>query len=228
MSGPRAVIFDVDGTLVDSNDLHVACWQRAFREFGKEVPFAAIRRQVGKGGDQMLPVFFSPDELKRFGKELTEYRTELYKREYLPKVKPWPRVRQLMERIHADGRKIALASSSKKDELERLIKLIACEDILDAITTGDDAEHTKPAPDIFAVALRKLGTSAEDAIAVGDTPYDAQAARKLDLAIVGVLCGGFPEQELRDSGCSAIYKDPADLLEQYAATPLAGNAVGAT
>ena len=222
MAGPKAVIFDVDGTLVDSNDLHVECWRQAFRRFGKDVPFAAIRQQVGKGGDQMLPVFFSPEELRRIGKDLTEYRTELYKRDYLPLVKPFPRVRELMEKLHSDGKMIALATSSKKDEVERLVKLIACEDILDVVTTGDDAERTKPAPDIFAVALGKLDVSASDAIAVGDSPYDAEASRKLGLSIIGVLCGGFPEQWLRDAGCCAIYDSPADLLERYIESPLDG------
>ena len=221
MAGPRAVIFDVDGTLVDSNDLHVQCWQEAFRHFGKDVPFDAIRRQVGKGGDQMLPVFFSPDELKRFGKELSGYRTKLYQRDYLPKVKPWPRVRELMQRVHDDGKKIALATSSKKDEVETLIKLIACKDILDVVTTGDDAERTKPAPDIFEAALSKLDLNAADAIAVGDTPYDGEASRKLRLPIVGMLCGGFSEEWLRQAGCCMIYKDPADLLQHYVKSPLA-------
>src|SRR4030095_12007181 len=112
----EAVIFDVDGTLVDSVNLHAKAWQVAFEKFEKEVSFEAIRRQIGKGADQLLPVFFSTEELQRFGRELEEFRAKLFRTEYLPQVKPFPKVRELLRRIQDDGRKIALASSAKKDE----------------------------------------------------------------------------------------------------------------
>ena len=212
----KAVIFDVDGTLVDSVDLHARAWQEAFRRFGREVAFQEVRRQIGKGGDQLMPVFFSREELERIGEELEEYRGDLYKREYLPRVRAFPRVRELFERVIEDGHRIALASSAKEEELAAYKKIADIEDLVDEETSADDAEKSKPHPDIFEAALERLGdVNARDAIVVGDTPYDAEAAGKLGLTTIGVLCGGFPADDLRAAGCVKLYRDPADLLAQY-------------
>ena len=212
----RAVIFDIDGTLVDSVDLHAQAWQEAFKRFGREIPYQDVRHQIGKGGDQLMPVFFSKEELDRFGEELEKYRGDLYKREYLPRVRGFPKVRELFERIKADGKRIALASSAKEDELETYKKVARIEDLVEKETSADDADKSKPHPDIFEAALEQLGDIAPDeAIVVGDTQYDAQAAGKLNLRTIGMLCGGFPEEELREAGCIAIYRDPADLLARY-------------
>ncbi len=217
----RAVIFDIDGTLVDSVDLHARAWQEAFRHFGREVPYEQVRHQIGKGGDQLMPVFFSEEELNRFGTEMEEYRGELYKRDYLSLVRPFPRVRELFLRVRADGHRIALASSAKGDELETYKKLLQIGDLISGETSADDAAKSKPHPDIFAAGLKELGDPApQEVIVVGDTPYDAEAAGKLDLRTVGVLCGGFPEDELREAGCVAIFRDPADLLARYEESPL--------
>ena len=115
----EAVIFDIDGTIVDSVDLHARAWQRAFAKFGKNIAFEAIRTQIGKGADQLMPVYFSKQELEHFGEEMETYRGELFKEEYLPKVKAFPKVRQLFERLRGDNKLISLASSAKKDELVR-------------------------------------------------------------------------------------------------------------
>src|SRR5437868_9930100 len=114
----KAVIFDIDGTLVDSVDLHARAWQEALRHFGREIPYAQVRQQIGKGGDQLMPVFFSKEELAEFGEELEKYRGDLYKREYLLRVMSFPKVREMFERIKQDGKKIALASSAKEEELK--------------------------------------------------------------------------------------------------------------
>jgi HAD superfamily hydrolase (TIGR01509 family) len=218
----KAVIFDIDGTLIDSVDLHAAAWREAVRHFGHHLPQERIREQIGKGGDLLMAALLPEDEVRRRGKEIEEYRLDLFKREYLPEVKPFPMVRELFERIEADGLRIALASSAKKGELERYKQIAGIDDLLDAETSSDDAEKSKPHPDIFEAALDRLeGIAAVDAIAVGDTPYDAQAAGKAGLRTIGVLCGGWPEQELRDAGCTAIYRDPADLLRHYDQSPLA-------
>ncbi|MCA1849463.1 MAG: HAD family hydrolase, partial [Acidobacteria bacterium] len=206
---------------VDSVDLHAKAWQEAFRHFGREVPYEQVRHQIGKGGDQLMPVFFSKEELERFGEELEKFRGDLYKREYLPRVRAFPKVRELFERVKADGKRIALASSAKEDELGTYKKIARIEDLVEEQTSADDAEKSKPHPDIFEAALERLGDNApEAAIAVGDTPYDAEAAGKLGLRTIGVLCGGFPEEELRTAGCIAIYRDPTDLLERYDESPL--------
>jgi HAD superfamily hydrolase (TIGR01549 family) len=217
-----AAIFDIDGTLVDSVDLHAAAWQMALERFGKNVSLEKVRRQIGKGGDQLMPVFLSPIELKRFGAELEQYRSELFKRKFLPRVKAFPAVRQLFERIRQDGKRVALASSAKGDELKTYKKIAGIDDLIETETSSDDAERSKPYPDIFHAALAELGDVAPDAVlVVGDTPYDAEAAGKANLRTLGLLCGGWSDNDLRKAGCVAIYRDPAELLELYDESPLA-------
>jgi HAD superfamily hydrolase (TIGR01549 family) len=223
-----AVIFDIDGTLVDSVDLHARAWQEAFREFGREVEYERVRHQIGKGGDQLLPVFFTPEELERFGERMEKFRGDLFKREYLPKVRAFPAVRELFERVRADGKRIALASSAKEEELEAYKEIANVADLVEEETSKDDVERSKPHPDIFASALAKLGRpAARQVIVVGDTPYDAEAAGRVSLQTVGVLCGGFPERELRAAGCVEIYRDPADILARYEETALCRPATNA-
>ena len=215
----KAVIFDIDGTLVDSVDLHAQAWKEAFKHYGKDIPFQQIRHQIGKGGDQLMPVFFSREELDEFGEEMEEYRSKLFKREFLPRVRSFPLVRELFERIKADNKRIALASSAKEDELAVYKKIARIEDLVEEETSADDAEKSKPHPDIFEAALGQLsGISKDEAVVIGDTPYDAEAAGKLRIRTIGVLCGGFPERELRAAGCMDIYDDPADLLARYEET----------
>lgn len=225
----KAIIFDIDGTLVDSVDLHARAWQEAFRKFGREVAFERVRHQIGKGGDQLMPVFFSAEELERFGEELEKYRGELFKREYLSQVRAFPQVRELFERIRRDGKRIALASSAKKEELTTYKEIARITDLVEEETSADDAEKSKPHPDIFEAALAALGdVRADEALVIGDTPYDAEAAGKIKLRTIGVLCGGFPEAELRAAGCVTLYRDPADLLARYDDSPLAQPSSAAT
>ncbi len=153
----KAVIFDVDGTLVDSVDLHARAWQEAFDRFGKKIPFEQVRSQIGKGGDQLMPVFFSKQELEEFGEEMEKFRGDLFKREYLPRVKAFPDVRELFERVRREGQRIALASSAKEDELKTYKKIARIEDLVEEETSADDAEKSKPHPDIFEAALAQLG-----------------------------------------------------------------------
>ena len=212
----RAFIFDVDGTLVDSNELHVDSWDRAFRKFGKQFPREALRAQIGKGSDQYLPEFLTPDEIDRFGKELDEYRSELFRKEYLPRVRPFPKVRELFQRIRDDHKRIVLASSGKKADTEYYVKILKIENLIEGYISGDDADNSKPAPDIFAASLKKLGDiSPADAVTVGDTRFDIEAAAKAGLKTIAFLCGGTPESVLREAGAVAIYRDPADFLAHY-------------
>ena len=215
----EAVIFDVDGTLIDSVDLHAAAWQEALAKYGVEVSFDTIRRQIGKGGDQLLPVFLTEQQLNEFGERLEKDRAAIFKKKYLPQARAFPGVRALFERIRADGKRIALASSSKADEVEHYKRLAEIEDLVDAATSKDDADKSKPCPDIFQAVLERLEMRPSRAIAVGDTPWDAQAATKTGLKIIGFLCGGFPEAELREAGCIAIYEGPQDLLNRYEQSP---------
>lgn len=219
----RAVIFDVDGTLVDSVGLHARAWQEAFRRFGKDLPFEAIRRQIGKGSDQLLPVFLSEAEIGEFGAALDMFRKDLYRREYQPTVKGFPQARELLERVKADGKQIVLATSGEPAVLEANKKAANIEGLADAETSAGDVEESKPHPDVFAAALGKLiDVDAAEVVTVGDTPYDAEAAGKLGLRTIGLLGGAFSMAEMRAAGCVAVYQDPADLLEHYGESPLAG------
>lgn len=223
MASPRgAVVFDIDGTLLDSVDLHARAWVEAFGHFGIPAEEAVVRRQIGKGGDQLLPVFVDADRLAREGETIEAYRSDLFKRRYLDRVRPFPGVRELLTRLREDGLTIALASSGKASEVENYQRILGIEALVDAVTSSDDADRSKPHPDIFQAALKKLPDLPKEAvIAVGDTPYDAEAAGKAGIRTIGLLCGGFPEADLSDAGCIAIYRDPQDLLDGYAGSPLA-------
>ena len=218
----RAVIFDIDGTLLDSVDLHAQAWVDAFAHFGVTVSHDQARSQIGKGGDQLLPVFLDAERIEREGETIEAYRSDLFKRDYLAKVKPFPGVRALFEHLKDQGLTIALASSGKAKEVEHYQSLMKVEDLTDVVVSSDDVERSKPFPDIFQAALEKLAPiTAAEAVVIGDTPYDAEAAQKAGLPTIGVLCGGFPEADLKGAGCITLYKDPQDLLDGYAASPLA-------
>ena len=212
----NAFIFDVDGTLIDSVDLHAAAWQQTLAHFGFAIPYADVRAQIGKGGDQLLPVFVPPDVLEHLGEAIEKYRGELFKREYLPRVKPFPQVRELFLRIKRDGHRIGLASSAKTEEVTTYKTLANIADLVDADTSSSDVDCSKPCPDVFEVAIDKLRVEPDSAIVIGDTPYDAIAARRAGLRTIGVLCGGFAATELREAGCISLYRDPAGLLDHYA------------
>ncbi len=218
----KAAIFDVDGTLIDSNDLHIEAWRDAFRRYGKDPGYDELHAQMGKGGDQLMPVFLSEDELEKFGEALERMRGDLFLRNYLPRAKPFPGVRELFERLNADGIRIALASSAKEEELAHHKKSLGVDDLLEGATSADDAEHSKPYPDIFVAALERLqGVSRADAIVIGDTPYDAEATAKAGMRTVGVLSGGFSGERLRRQGVIAVYNDVTDLLKRYDGSPFA-------
>ncbi len=219
---PKAAIFDIDGTLVDSVDLHASAWQDAFEKFGHKVTFEQARRQIGKGGDQLLPVFLSQAEQDDHGEEMETWRGERFRSHYLPMVRPFSAVPDLLTKVRAAGLKVAVASSAKTSELEKYLQIAGIEKLVDVKTSSEDAQHSKPAPDIFQVALKKLGMEPTDAVAIGDTPYDAQAAGEAGMRTIGMLCGGFTEAELRSGGCSQVYPGPGALLACFGASLLNG------
>jgi len=217
----EAVIFDVDGTLVDSVDLHAQAWVEAFAKFGKQVGFSAVRSQIGKGGDQLLPVFLTAKERAQFGDQLEDFRTELFMREKLSQVRPFPQVRALFQALAERGIRRVLATSGKRAQLEHHVKLCEIADLVDAATVREDADRSKPAPDVFVAALGKLGRpDPARVLCVGDTPYDAIAAGRAGLRTLGVLCGGFSPASLREAGAVALYQDPADLLSKLETSPV--------
>jgi HAD superfamily hydrolase (TIGR01509 family) len=218
----KAAIFDIDGTLIDTVDLHARAWVEALRHFGHEIAFPDLRSQIGKGGDQILHGLLPPEMLEKQGDAIKDFRSDLFKREYLHRARAFPGVRALFERIRAAGQKAVLASSGNADEVEKYKEIAGIADLIDSATSSDDAERSKPFPDIFEAALAKLAPlTPNEAVVIGDTPYDAEAARKAQMKSIGVLSGGFTEQALKDAGCIAIYRDVEDLLHRYDSSPLA-------
>lgn len=209
---PKAAIFDVDGTLLDSVDLHALAWQEAMVRFGHDVSFEQARSQIGKGGDKLIPVFLSEQERRDHGEELDAWRSEHFKANYLPLVRPFSAVPELLKRSRDAGLQIAIASSAKRNELEKYLEIAGVRTMVDAIVSSEDVDESKPAPDIFLAVLKKLAIDGSHAVAVGDTPYDAQAAGKAEVRTIGVLCGGFTEDQLRTAGCTEVYAGPAGLL----------------
>ncbi len=212
----KAIIFDVDGTLIDSVDAHAEAWHRAFAEHGVGLGYDAVRSQIGKGGDQLLPMFLPDDEVEGKGEAIDERRAEIVKDEVIEGLEAFPGVRALFERARGAGLRIALASSAKGQELEVYKRKADIEGLVEEQTSSDDAERSKPHGDIFQAALDRLsGVAPGEAVVVGDTPYDAEAAAKVGVRTVGVLCGGFAEADLRGAGAVAIFRDPADILARW-------------
>ena len=216
----EAVILDVDGTLVDSVDLHARCWRGALRHFGKDISFEDVRSQIGKGGDQLIPKFLDEHEQQAFGDELDDYRSRLWKRSYMDRVRAFPKSRELVERMLAEGKKVVLASSAKGDELEHYKKITGITDLIHAETSADDADRSKPHPDIFHAALDTLGNPPGDRVmVVGDTPWDVIAAKRAGLRTIAVLTGAWEADALRQSGAFAVYQDLEDILRRWEESP---------
>ena len=222
MRALESVLLDVDGTLVDSNDAHARAWVEACGEAGHEVSFEAVRRLIGMGGDNLLETLLglAPDD-PRSG-ALRERRKAIYKQRHLPRVQPFPRVRELLERMKAAGYRLVVATSSSQDDLRPTLELAGVSDLIDDATTADDAETSKPAPDIVTAAREKAGSARDATLLLGDTPYDLEAARRAGVAAIALRCGGGGDRDR--AGAAAIYDDPADLLAQWEASPLASGA----
>lgn len=216
----KAVFFDIDGTLVDSNDRHVAAWDEAFSELSFVVDREAIGGQIGKGGDLLVPALV-PGTSEAVQRELNERYGEIFKQKHLEHVFPFAGATALMQRVHGRGQRIVLASSASAKEVKHYMSLLRIGDIVDATVTIDDLATSKPAGDIFATALKKVKPLApNDILVVGDTPFDIEAATKCCIRTVALRSGGFDDQALRDAGAIALYDDVADLLADYYRSPL--------
>ena len=195
----QGLLFDIDGTLVDSNDHHARCWIEAFAHFGKELAYDVIRHQIGKGGDLLVPDLLDAKEMRKFGEALKNYRSKLYKEKYMEKVKPFPFVERLFEELRTKKIRLALASSSNEEEVEYYTRLLNAEEFIEGSTSKSDAKFSKPSPEIFEAALARAGSDPKFTFAVGDTPYDILAAHRSALPIVAVLSGGFERELLSKS-----------------------------
>jgi membrane protein len=215
----RLVLLDIDGTLVDSNEHHANAWAFAFREAGKPQELDDIRREIGKGGDLLVPAL-APEMDEAARKAVSERHGDRYKDLYLEVVRPFDRATDLIRHLHDSGYKVMLASSASGAELDHYVELLGVGDLLYATTTADDVETSKPAPDIFGVALERGGSPAEEAIVVGDTIYDIEAAAQAGIAAIGLTSGTFDETALREAGAVAVFRDVADLLANIDHSPL--------
>jgi len=220
MQRPTGVLLDVDGTLVDSNDMHAQAWTRALGEAGVSAAFATVRRLIGKGGDKLLPEVAGIDAESDKGQAINKRRDEIFQTEYLPKLRPFPGAKELLARMSKEGLKLAVASSSERDQLKRLLQVCGADEFIEASTSSDDAENSKPDPDIVHAALKQLGQSPDRVILLGDTPYDVEASLKAGIRVVGVRCGGWSDADLK--GAVQIYADPADLLARFDQSVFAG------
>jgi HAD superfamily hydrolase (TIGR01509 family) len=205
---PRAVLLDVDGTLIDSNYQHALAWYRAFRGHGIVLPVWRIHRHVGMGGDQLVPALVGEVLDAEKGDAIRDARTEMYEG-LIDEVAPLEGARELIADLKDRGFTTVLASSSPENEIDHYLDLLAARDLADDWTTEDDVEATKPEPDLIRAGLEKAGT--DTAVLVGDTPWDIEAARKSGVETVTVITGGFSKQELREAGAVGVYESVAEL-----------------
>ena len=215
---PPAAILDVDGTLVDTNYHHALAWYRSFRDHGITVPLWRLHRHVGMGGDKFVTAVADEDVEARLGDALRDRWQELFD-ELLPEVSPLSGARELIEDLKRRNSTVVLASSSVKEHLEAFIDKLDVRELVDGWTMKDDVEASKPDPDLVNAGLDKAGT--RDAVMVGDTPWDCEAARRAGIETVTVITGGFSEQELRDAGAAAVYESIGELRDRLDETPFA-------
>ena len=213
------LLTDIDGTLVDSNALHAEAWRRTFEHFGIQTSLADMWSQIGKGGDKVIPIYVPQADQARLEEPIKAFRKQILHRDYLPRIVAFAQARELLARVRAAGMQLVLATSSEKEDLAAYSKLIGgpqgIDDLVNAAATSADAEQSKPEADIFAAALRKVGMQPQQALALGDTPWDALAAGKLGIPIIGLTCGGWKRDDLLDAGCAEVWQDPADLLLHF-------------
>jgi phosphoglycolate phosphatase-like HAD superfamily hydrolase len=220
MASPvRGVILDVDGTLVDSNDAHAQAWVEALKKGGFDVPFARVRPLIGMGGDKLLPEVTGLADDHPRAKAIAEDRGRIFKARYLPGLRAFPQTRELLLRMRGSGQKLAVASSAEPDELRPLLELAGATDLLEGVSSAEDAESSKPDPDVIHAALDRLGLSPSEVVMIGDTPYDVEAARRAGARAIAFRSGGWDDARLKDA--VAIYDGPADLLVRFAESPLA-------
>ncbi len=220
MATTRGVLLDVDGTLVDSNDAHARAWVEALAEQGLNVPFEKVRRLIGMGGDKLLPRVTGLTEDSAEGKRIAERRREIFLSRYVPSLRPTPGAPELVRHLRARGLRLAVASSAKKDELGALLRVCGAEGLIKGETSSDDADRSKPDPDIVHAALQEIGLPSGQAVMLGDTPYDVESAGRAEVRVIAFRCGGWGDEDL--AGALAIYDAPADLLAHYDSSPLAG------
>lgn len=214
-----AALLDIDGTLVLSNDQHAQAWVDAYAEHGYKISFEQVRPLIGMGGDKLMARLTPQlDETEGEGKAIAQRRKQIFATRYADDLVSAPGARALIQYMCEAGVRLIVATSAKPDELKLLLKAAQVDDFLTEATTSDDANESKPDPDIVSVALDRLGTPPERAIMIGDTPYDVESASRCGVGVIALRCGGWEDAKLKRA--LAIYDSPADLLEHYAHSPL--------
>lgn len=212
-AGPRAVLLDVDGTLLDSNDAHARSWVDTFAEFGYDVPFEKVRPLIGMGGDKLLPAAIGVEKDSDEGRKLGERRGEIFRERYLRTLRPFPGARSLLQRLRRDGRTLVVATSAQKDEMRALLKQAGVDDLIEERTSASDAKESKPDPDIIEAAVARSGEPARACVMLGDTPYDVRASRRAGVQVVALRSGGWDDADL--AGADEIHDDVEALLADY-------------
>lgn len=216
----KGVIFDMDGTLVNSNDAHTHAWIEAMHETGHDVSFDRVRPLIGMGGDKVLPEVLELSKDSEQGQQISQRRKEIFKQKYLPTLKAFPRAKELLEHIHGQGLKMIIATSAEPEELEALFQIIGpgVDKLFEEITTAKDASQSKPDPDIMHAAIKKARLEPSELVMLGDTAYDIDAAAKVSIDTIAFRSGGWSDKDLQKA--IAIYDGPADLLADYDSSPL--------
>lgn len=223
MGQVEAVILDVDGTLVDSNTAHSQSWTDTFQAAGIDVSVEFVQSLIGMGSDRLIPRVTGRQVTSDLGKRLTEDRSLRFRKSYLPGIRAFPKVRDLLLRFRDAGVRLTVATSAEPQELKHLLELAQISDLLESSTTSGDVERSKPDPDIIQAALASLGTRPEATLMLGDTPYDVEAAGMAGIRTVAVRCGGWDDHQL--VGALAIFKDTAELLSKFESSPFSGSYV---
>jgi HAD superfamily hydrolase (TIGR01509 family) len=216
----RTAILDIDGTLVDTNYQHAVAWYRAFRQHEVVLPVWRIHRHIGMGGDQVIAALTDEQTDEEKGDDIRDAEKALYLA-MIEEVEPLDGARDLIERLKDAGKTVVMASSAKGNEVDHYLDLLDARELADDWTTSADVEATKPEPDLVKAALDKAGAEPGDAVMLGDTPWDCEAAERAGVATVALMTGGFAEQELREAGAIAVFESLRDLLERIEETPLA-------
>ncbi|MBA2396814.1 MAG: HAD family hydrolase [Ktedonobacteraceae bacterium] len=219
----RGVILDIDGTLIDSNDAHAHSWIEAMSEQGYSVDFDKVRPLIGMGGDKVLPAVLNISKDSSEGKKMDQRCSEIFQQRYLPDVRAFPHTHEFLQHMHDQGLKLVVATSSKQEELNKLLTIIGphVSDLFTQETTSSDAPQSKPDPEVMDAALQKANFQPDEVIMIGDTAFDIEAASKAAIKTIALRCGGWSDADLK--GAIAIYDDPADLLAHYGESPLAQN-----
>jgi HAD superfamily hydrolase (TIGR01509 family) len=218
MSLVHGVLFDIDGTLVDSNFAHAESWAKVLKSAGYDVQTADVLPLIGMGGDKLLPRLTGQSAESPVGRQLSKARTEMFLKRYLPSLRPTRGAMQLLQFLHSQGVRLAAATSATGPERDGLLRICGGDTVFEVATTADDAERSKPDPDIIDAALRQSGLTPGECVFVGATPFDIEAGYQAGLRVIALRCGGRSDDEL--AGAYAVFDHPLDLLEQYEQSPL--------